>query len=175
MPGMSGLTVAQLLGKKPIIFVTGSDDKFRAALDLGPVDIVTKPFTQERVNRALSKFGAKSVEYGVFNVAESKRKVNIHLPDILYVCSDNIDPRNKMAVIKGGESYTLMNNSFTELKALAPQLVQINRQELVSIDLVKEMGHDCVSLNDAGIKTIPLESTLTATCKDELAKRMFYR
>jgi len=174
MPGMDGLTVAQLLNKKPVVFVTGSDDKLKCALELSPVDIITKPFTHERVNKALQKFGINHIEYGLFNIAESSKKVSIHLPDILFVGTDDDDARNKMVVIKGGLKYTLMNYSLNEMKNAAPHLVQVNRNELVALDLINNVTHDTVVLKHADYE-MPKEITLTNTHRNELARKMFYK
>jgi len=34
-------------------------------------------------------------KYKLFNVAESKEKILLHLPSFLYVKTDDVDPRNK--------------------------------------------------------------------------------
>lgn len=174
MPGLDGITVAQLLGNKPVVFITGSDDKLRQAIDLNPVDIVTKPFNYERIVKALTKAGVKSIDYGLFNIAESKKKVSIHLPDILFVATDEIDARNKVVVLKDGMMYTLMNYSLGDILKIAPHMVQVNRHELISIDIIKGVKHGFIAIKEAA-SNMPKEITLTHSHKEELAKRIFYK
>jgi DNA-binding LytR/AlgR family response regulator len=141
---------------------------------MNPVDIITKPFTHERINKAIDKFGVKHVEYGLFNVAESSKKVSIHLPDILFIGTDDDDARNKTVVLKGGLRYILMNYSLDDIKNLAPHLMQVNRHELVALDIINNVTHDSVILKHADYD-MPKEITLTNTHRTELAKKMFYK
>jgi two-component system LytT family response regulator len=178
MPQMDGLTVAQVLGNKPYIFITGSEDKLKAALGLLPIDIVTKPFTKKRLDYALekaSKLINEKIEYGLFNVAESRKKQKLHLPDFLYITAADNDPRNKQLVMKGDIKYVLMNCNLQEIIAAAPHLVQVNRKDLVSIHLIKELNNDSVTLNNTELNDIPGEITLSPLYKKELLKRMFYK
>lgn len=175
MPGLDGLSIAQQLSKKPVIFITGSDDKLREALDLSPIDIITKPFIRARIDLALEKVAklrAKPIEYGLFNVAENRRKICIHLPDILFVGTDDVDARNKLVVIKGGMKYTLMNYSLSDIKSVAPHLIQVNKHDLVSVDTINEINRDNISMKtDMGI---PVAINLTCTHKAQVANRMFF-
>jgi DNA-binding LytR/AlgR family response regulator len=178
MPGMDGFEVARHIGSKPIIFVTGSDDKLPEALELSPIDIVTKPFTRERIDRALEKASRlimdEDVKYGLFNVAESRKKVCIHLHDILFVKTDDIDTRNKQVVLKSGIQYTLMNYSLNEILKVAGHLVQVNRQELISVGNISEVNSDNVTLKNSNGTCIPAKITLSEGHKQLVSKRMFY-
>jgi len=174
MPGLDGLSVAQQIGNKPVIFITGSDDKLRQALDLNPIDVITKPFTRARIDIALQRVQKpKPIEYGLFNVAESRRKVNIHLPDILFVSTDDVDARNKAVVLRGGIKYTLMNYSFNDLKTAAPHLTQVNKHDLVSVDNINKVNNDNILFKN-NTNDRPIATNLSYTHKAELANRMFY-
>lgn len=178
MPVMNGLVVAQMLNSKPVIFLTGSDDMLKDALQLSPIDVITKPFVKVRLDCALEKAAkliAENIEYAVFSVAESSKKVKIYLPDIVFVSVDDIDARNKIVILKGGTKYTLMDYSLDEIKSLAQQLIQINRHTLVSLNCIHEMSYDKVTLHDADDSGLPPEATLTRTHKEELSRRMFYK
>jgi two-component system LytT family response regulator len=178
MPGMEGITVAQLLNKKPVIFITGADDRFRDALNLSPVDIVPKPILKDRLFRAIEKAYNMIVEkreYELFNVAESNKKVKIRLQDILFVSTDDIDPRHKQVWLKNGETYTLMNYKLDELAEHSPTLVQVNRGELISLEAVHEVERDLITLK--GIKAEngkPKQVTLSPNFKKKFMDRMFY-
>jgi two-component system LytT family response regulator len=178
MPGIDGLEVAKLIGKKPIIFVTGSDDKLPEALAFSPIDIVTKPFTRERIDRALQKASKliteEGINYGLFNVAESRKKVCVHLKDILFVKTDDVDARNKQVVLKCGVQYTFMNYSLTEIQKLAGHLVQVNRQELISVENISEVNIDHVTLKSSNGTCVPTKIALSEGHKEQVSKRMFY-
>jgi DNA-binding LytR/AlgR family response regulator len=178
MPFMDGLEVARHIGSKPIIFVTGSDDRLPEALELSPIDIVIKPFTRERIDRALEKASKlimdEDVKYGLFNVAESRKKVCIHLDDILFVKTDDVDTRNKLVVLISGTQYTLMNYSLNEILKVAGHLVQVNRQELVSVANISEVNADNITLKSSNGTCVPTKITLSEGHKQLVSKRMFY-
>jgi two-component system LytT family response regulator len=177
MPGLNGISVAQMLGQKPFIFLTASEDRLSEALQLNPIDVVTKPFLKKRLDQALekaTKLLLEKVEYAFFNVAENKHKVKIRLADILFVLVDDIDPRNKQITMKGDVNYTLMGYSFNELKSFAPHLLQVNRQNMVAIECIHAIGYDVVKINRALCSKLPEEVTLSASFKEEVSKRVFY-
>src|ERR1700756_2091408 len=58
MSGLDGILVAQLLNDKPVIFVTGSNERLMDAIDFGPIDILLKPLKKEKFENALAKVDA---------------------------------------------------------------------------------------------------------------------
>ncbi|HXP52816.1 MAG TPA: response regulator [Bacteroidia bacterium] len=178
MPQMEGTTLAQILGNKPIIFISGSDEKFRDALNLSPVDIVPKPIMKDRLNKAFEKacnLFAEKKEYELFNVAESNKKVKIRLGDIMLITTDDVDPRHKQAWMKNGEKYTLMNCKIEHLTANSPSLVQVNRAEAVSLEAVHEVEHDLITLKGVLAENgRPKQVTLGVAFKKKFKERMFY-
>lgn len=178
MPQMEGLTLAQILKNKPVIFISGSDDKFREALNLSPVDIVPKPIFKDRLYKAFEKAHnllVESKEYELFNVAESNKKISIRLPDIMLVTTDDVDPRHKLVWLRNGEKYTLMNCKLEHLTGNSKTLVQVNRAEAVSLEAVHEVEHDLITLK--GILTEDGRSkqiTLGQAFKQKFKERMFF-
>lgn len=178
MPQMEGIVIAQILQNKPIIFISGADDKFRAALDLAPIDIVPKPLLKDRLYKAYQKaydLLATKKEFEVFNVAESSKKVKLRLKDILLVTTDEVDPRHKKAWLSTGETFTLMNCTLAELLNHSPTLVQVNKAELVSLDAVNEVEYDLVTLK--GVRNTdnkPKQVTIGAAYKKGFKERMFF-
>jgi DNA-binding LytR/AlgR family response regulator len=60
MPGMSGLDVAQATsGKCQIIFTTAYDNHAISAFNLGALDYLLKPLTQERLSQAVARLRAR--------------------------------------------------------------------------------------------------------------------
>jgi len=178
MPQIGGVTLAQILQNKPVIFISGSDDKFRDALNISPIDIVPKPILKDRLFKAFEKAYlqlAEKKEYELFNIAESNKKVKIRLPDIMLITTDDVDPRHKVAWMRTGEKYTLMNCTLEHLIGNSPSLVQVNRAEAVSMEAVHEVEHDLITLK--GVKSEDgrqKQVTLGAAFKKKFKERMFY-
>ena len=59
MPGLSGLELSYLFGQLPrkplLVFVTAYEEHAAKAFDLDALDYILKPFTQERVRKAVDK------------------------------------------------------------------------------------------------------------------------
>jgi DNA-binding LytR/AlgR family response regulator len=178
MPNLDGITLGQLLKNKPLIFITGSEDRLKDALSLAPIDVVTKPFTKMRLDQAVEKaykLMVKKMEHGVFSVAESLRKVNINLADIVFADTDEIDPRNKPVVLRDGTRYTLMDCNMEDLLSMAPQLIQVNRRQLVALDSIGNLQHDVIGVKDAKALNLPGEITLGRKYNSDVKKRMFFK
>ncbi|HXB11848.1 MAG TPA: LytTR family DNA-binding domain-containing protein [Bacteroidia bacterium] len=149
MPEMEGLAVARLLQNKPIIFITGVEAKLKEALELAPIDIITKPVKKDRLDKALTKahsLVSPTKEFEFFNVAENNEKIKLRLADIYFVKADTIDPRNKNIILYNGCTYTLMGCTFEELLEISPGLTQVNKSELVSLDAVDKINNDVITL-----------------------------
>ena len=179
MPGMEGITLAQLLKNKPVIFITGSDHKFREALNIAPIDIVPKPVLKDRLFRAFEKAHnllAQKKEFELFNVAESSKKVKIRLPDILLITTDETDPRHKVAWMKNGDKFTLMNTKLEHLLENTASLIQVNKSEAVSLDAVHEVEHDLITLKDIlADNGRAMQVTLSRVYQAKFMERMFYK
>lgn len=178
MPEMEGTVVAQMLKNKPFIFVTGADERLRDALSLSPIDVVTKPILKDRLDKALAKayeLLMDKKEYELFNVAESARKVKIHLPDILLVGTDDTDPRHKVAYMRNGEKYTIMDTTIDKLIDACPLLVQVNKREAVSLETVNEVEHDMITIKEMADKGAPKYVTLGRAFRKSFKEKLFYR
>ena len=55
MPGIDGLSLANLLQNKLVIFTTAYKDYAAEAFDIDAVDYITKPVTKERLQKAIVK------------------------------------------------------------------------------------------------------------------------
>jgi len=178
MPEMEGTVLAQVLNNKPVIFVSGSDERFRDALNLNPIDIVPKPILQDRLYKAFKKAYdqlAEKREFELFCVAEFKHKVKIRLQDIMLVTTDDVDARHKQAWMKNGDKYTLMNCNIEHLTTNCAALIQVNKREAVSLEAVHEVEHDLITLKgllaDDGRC---IQVTLGAAFSKKFKERMFY-
>ena len=175
---MERTLVAQLLKNKPFIFVTGADNKLRDALNLSPIDIITKPILKDRLDKALAKAHELLMdknEYDLFNVAESRRKLKIHLPDIMMVGTDGVDPRHKIAIMRNGEKHTIMDCTLEFLMDSCASLVQVNKREAISLEVVNEVDHDLVTLKPMADKDAPKHITLGRAFRKSFKERLFYK
>ncbi len=178
MPEMEGLTVARLLKNKPIIFITGIESKLKEALELAPIDVITKPVKKDRLDKALTKAHcliSRAKEFEFFNVAENNTKVKLRLADIYFVQADTIDPRNKEVLLFNGTKYTLMDCTFEELLEISPGLAQVNKSELVSLDAVDKINYTLVTLKSlSSDKSKSKEVFLTNAYRKRFMNRVSY-
>ena len=72
----------------------------------------------------------------------------VHLPDILFVTTDEIDHRNKLVYLNDNLQCTLMNCTLNKLLKLAPQLIQVNKSELISLRIIKNVEFDVLTLHN---------------------------
>jgi two-component system LytT family response regulator len=95
MPGLDGLEVVRRVGAErmpPVIFVTAFDEFAIAAFDLAAVDYVVKPFTDERLLRAVDRALTRRVEH---TAAESLgRRVHVLAHELP---ASTLAPRGPMA------------------------------------------------------------------------------
>jgi len=175
MPDLEGLVLAQLLDGKPIIFVTGTDDKFKEALDLAPIDIITKPIKKDRLEKALAKayqLISEKREYALFNVDEGKGKVKLKLDDIILIKVDDEAPRNKKIIMRDGTKYTIMDYPFDDLLGLSPNLVQVSKAEMISLNDVVRVEHDTVHLRPLHGKNKGITAVLSDTYRKKFLSMM---
>jgi DNA-binding LytR/AlgR family response regulator len=179
MPELDGTVLAQMLSDKPFIFITGTDEKLKDALNLSPIDIIIKPIVKDRLNKAFEKasllIGSKK-EYDLFNVAESNRKLKLKLIDIFMITAIDKDPRNKELIMCDGKKYTLMDYTHESLLKMCPSLVQVNKRQLISIEAFSEVDHDIILLKEIdGVDNGVKEITLSRAFKQHFMERAFHR
>jgi two-component system LytT family response regulator len=150
MPEINGISIAKQLNKKPLIFITGEYHMLKDAVEFSPIDIVLKPITKDNLNRALGKVlimnGNRDLKYELFYVAEENGKVKISLTDILYVQTDEVDRRNKTIIMKDQKKFTLMDCKLQVFLNLCPNLIQVNKSELISIESLYKIENDLITL-----------------------------
>lgn len=159
MPVMDGLTIARMLKDKPVVFITSVYEKIPQALDISPIDVILKPILKARFEKVMRKTcyiirGEKESKglddkktQELFWVAEMRSKVKITLADIVFVHTDDIDYRNKVIYLQDGKKLTVMDYSFGELMKLAPQLMQVNKSELISVEVFGNIRNHIITLN----------------------------
>jgi DNA-binding LytR/AlgR family response regulator len=158
LPVIDGLTVVRLLNGKPFIFVTASQNRLKEALEVSPVGIISKPVIQGRLNDALvkahfnlshleEKFRMQKKEYESFRIYGNHSKVLIKLGDILFVRSDDKDPRNKHVLMRNGNNLLLKDCTFEYLLSLIPKLMRINVSEMILPELIKSYDSETITID----------------------------
>jgi DNA-binding LytR/AlgR family response regulator len=177
MPELDGTAVARELRNKAIIFVTGNYEKLRAALELAPIDIVTKPVYKGRLDKALGKafvLVAQKTDYKTFNAAGRDNKVKLCLPDILLVTTDEDNSRHKMVYMRGGKKHILMACPMEDLLEACPLLVQLSKGVAVSLEMVNEIEHNTVTLKGIPQKDAPKQLQVGRPFRKKLMKKLSY-
>jgi len=158
---------------KYFIFISDNQKAFiEACRMVGALDAIPKPYSEKRVKDALEYahpiiFSTSNVkkEYELCYVAEHKGKISIPVPNIIYVRTDSVDPRNKLAKLKNNISYTLMDYKFSELLKLSQKFALVNRSEVISYEIVEEVKGECIHLKQHENKELPRTVTLSKTCR----------
>jgi DNA-binding LytR/AlgR family response regulator len=102
MPGLSGLEVAERIGKQAhIVFVTAYDQYAVDAFDAGAVDYLLKPVQADRLDKAVARLQAK-LQTAPADLGDLLRRLKAALPDA---------PREKMTWIRAsaGKQIRLIN------------------------------------------------------------------
>lgn len=153
MPGMNGLQVANLLNKKPVIFVTAFKDYAAEAFDLNAIDYVRKPIMKERLQQAVSKarthLSKNRSPSHFIHLNTSQGKTLIVIDQLVYIKASSVDSRDKMAMLSDGSVITLKNISFEKLQELLPSgdFARINKKEMLALKAVQLFSLDEIITN----------------------------
>lgn len=156
MPGLNGIEVGWRATGTHVVFVTAYDEYAVAAFELGAIDYLLKPLTEERLTRTINRLKP----YFCFSCPRQRHQA-VDFPRLLRVVSSGgnehffIRPMDVLffqtagnyLLVEGRDRRGMMRSSLSELRSqLDPcQFVQIHRGTLVNIDAV-----DCVRGRDMG-------------------------
>jgi len=142
MPGLDGMTLAQILQKQPsppaIIFCTAWSDQAVEAFACDAVDYLVKPVRQERLEAALDKarrfIASNHPANGTFLRATQGGKVRL-LPLDEVICMYSED---KYTMVVYDQGRQLIDQSLLELeKAHAGALLRVHRGTLVARNRIR--------------------------------------
>ena len=176
MRELDGVSLARKLDGKPVIFITGAEDKLKDALSVSPIDIVSKPVVKERLNKAFEKASTllkKKKEYALFNVLDSEKMVSLKLDDVLFVRTFLKDPRHKILFMRNGDQQVVTNYKFGELLELFPGIVQVNKAELVLLDIIADADEESIMLKVPVGEKKEKRLLLGAQFKQDVLQRLF--
>lgn len=167
MPKLSGLEIAQLLHRKPVIFTTAYKEYAAEAFDLEAVDYIRKPIQKERLEKAIQKAAdriqsATAATRQFVQLNSSQGKALLYFDQLLLVTTSETDKRDKQAVLDNGQTLLLKNISFTQLLELLPasQFCRINKKEILALKAVSFFTHDVITTNIPGPDHKPLTLVL---------------
>jgi DNA-binding LytR/AlgR family response regulator len=153
MPGIDGLTLAQQLQGKLVIFTTAYKDYAAAAFDIEAVDYITKPVTKERLQKAVRKalevFNSPRLSQPYLQWNTDKGKGMLYYSRIVYIKSSESDSRDKEVLQTDGQTMVLKNINFTTLLQSLPagQFCRLNKKEVVALTAIQFFSHNEVVLH----------------------------
>ncbi|MFT3739956.1 MAG: response regulator [Breznakibacter sp.] len=181
MPQMNGLQIANLLNGKPVIFTTAYTDYAAEAFDLDAVDYIRKPVNRERLQQAVRKAIArtgmgnhqgKNRQFVQLNT--DKGKALVFFDQLCYIKTSDIDSRDKIAKLSGGEEFTIKNISFNELTTQLPQndFCRINKKELIALKTVQVFSSNEITVSVKDVTGKNLKLALSETYRNEFLRKV---
>jgi DNA-binding NarL/FixJ family response regulator len=147
MPDIDGIQLANLLGNKMVIFVTGEDDKIKYAIDIAPLGIVKKTAIDKLKTYLERALKLKEEKIQSLFKTDKGDLVLIHR-DILMIKPDEKRPSRKVFNMRSGEKYRLSGeHNFHELTGKLSHVFQVNKDTCISEEIVlKLQAYDCISI-----------------------------
>lgn len=148
MPGIDGLSVANLLKDKMVIFTTAYKEYAADAFDIDAIDYITKPVKKDRlqkaVTKALEKINKKTSVKKFVQLNTDKGRALIFFDQITHIQPSESDSRDKELLMKDGNSILLKNITFAKLIAQLPKadFCRINKKDILAMSAVKFFAHD---------------------------------
>ncbi|MCC9044165.1 response regulator [Myroides sp. M-43] len=177
MPGMDGLSVAQLLVNKGVIFVTAYKEYALEAFEIEAIDYIAKPIKKERLHKAILKAMRqfKPVDDVSFiTINSNKGKALLHFSDILYIKTNEIDSRDKDVYLENNQVVIAKNMSLDKFVSVLPnsKFCRINKGELIALRIVRFFSHDEITTILKTVEGKPLELTLGMTYKTDFLEKI---
>ncbi|PWA06537.1 LytR/AlgR family response regulator transcription factor [Flavobacterium psychrotolerans] len=153
MPGMDGLSLANLLEDKLVIFTTAYKDYAAEAFNIDAVDYITKPVIKERLQKAVAKalerFHKPAFTKKFIHLNTDKGKSLLYFSQIQYIKTAVTDSRDKEVLLLDGSSLILKNINFDSLLSQLPEadFCRVNKKEIIAMTAVKFFNHNEITLS----------------------------
>jgi DNA-binding LytR/AlgR family response regulator len=177
MPGIDGLTLANLLQNKLVIFTTAYKNYAVEAFDINAVDYITKPVTKERLEKAVAKalerFQKVDVSKKFIHLNTDKGKSLLYFDQIQYIKTALVDSRDKEVYLADGSILILKNINFGSLLNQLPkaEFCRVNKKEIIALTAVQFFNHNEITLTLHEKNGKPIVLVLSETYKNDfLAK-----
>ena len=177
MPGLDGLSVANLLTGKHIIFITAYKEFAVDAFELNAVDYITKPVKKERLEKAIHKVVDridKTEKKQFIAINTDKGKSVLFFDNLLHIKASDIDSRDKIALLKDGSTIVLKNISYEKLQTKLPRnmFCRINKSEILAISCVSFFTHDQITTTILLPSGKPLILSLGVSYREDFVDRI---
>jgi two-component system LytT family response regulator len=181
MSGMSGFDVEARL-RVPIVFITAHDEFALDAFEANAIDYLVKPFSQERLDRALWRVRRFVEGKGATRVATRRWRERIAVRvrgEVVFIRVSSIDwiagAGNYVRLHSGKESHLLRESLQNIAAELDPAVfLRVHRSAIVNIERVRKLvpvadGSLSIILQDA--TAVPLGPTYRAGLEEALGEK----
>ena len=178
MPGIDGLTLANLLQNKLVIFATAYKNYAAEAFDIDAVDYITKPVTKERLEKAVAKalerFNKVETSKKFIHLNTDKGKALLYFDQIQYIKTASVDSRDKEVYLLDGSVLMLKNINFGSLLNQLPKddFCRVNKKEIIAIKSVQYFNHNEITLSLQEKKGKPIVLVLSDTYRQDFLARV---
>lgn len=178
MPSINGLEIANLLGGKPVIFVTAYKEYAADAYDLNAVDYVRKPITMGRleqaVQKAVDRIKEKSQTRNFIQLNTDKGKAIVFIDQLLYIKTSIQESRDKIAYLLDGATILIKNIAFEKLLEMLPgnDFCRINKKEVIAIKAIQIFSFDEITTNIPTERGRMLTLTLSEVYRKEFLQKV---
>jgi two-component SAPR family response regulator len=178
MPGMDGLSIANLLGDKPVIFTTAYKEYAAEAFDLNAIDYIRKPVTKERlqtaINKALNRIRQTNPTKNFIQINTNKGKTLLFFNQIAYILTSETDSRDKIAQLLDGKTLILKNISLEKLLQYLPEpdFCQVNKKVVLALRSVQFFSHDEITTNIIHPSGKPVVITLGDVYREDFLQKV---
>ncbi len=178
MPDMDGLSIANLLGNKPVIFTTAYKEYAAEAFDLNAIDYIRKPVTRERlqtaVNKALNRIGFSNPAKNFIQINTNKGKTLLFFNQVAHIKTSETDSRDKIVQLHDGKTLILKNISLEKLLQHLPEheFCQVNKKVVIALHSVQFFSHDEITTNIIQQSGKPLVITLGDVYREDFLQKV---
>jgi DNA-binding LytR/AlgR family response regulator len=178
MPGIDGLTLANLLKDKLVIFTTAYKNYAAEAFDIDAVDYITKPVTKERLEKAVAKalerFNKLELSKKFIQLNTDKGKSLLYFDQIQYIKTALTDSRDKEVLLADGSLLILKNNNFDSLLNQLPKsdFCRVNKKEIIAISAVQFFNHNEITLSLQEKNGKPIVLVLSETYRHDFLSKV---
>ncbi len=178
MPGIDGLTLANLLQDKLVIFTTAYKDYAAEAFDIDAVDYITKPVTKERLEKAvvkvLERYNKSKTSKKFIHLNTDKGKSLLYFDQIQYIKTALSDSRDKEVLLADGTFLVLKNIKFDSLLSQLPKadFCRVNKKEIIAISAVQFFNHNEITLSLHEKKGKPIVLVLSETYRSDFLSKV---
>jgi DNA-binding LytR/AlgR family response regulator len=178
MPGIDGLTLANLLQNKLVIFTTAYKNYAAEAFDINAVDYITKPVTKERLEKAVAKalerFQKRDDSKKFIHLNTDKGKALLYFDQIQYIKTAAVDSRDKEVYLADGGILILKNINFGSLLNQLPKayFCRVNKKEIIALSAVQFFNHNEITLSLHEKNGKPIVLVLSETYKNDFLEKV---